>query len=110
LTDNNVNSSELSAHELWAQQEAFKQVHANNQSVLDLYERLGREFYWEAGNYKITLTVETDSPHKKYKIPYKFSLSAEDVAQIDLNRVAITQAAMLSEFQPNFIYAEDLNN
>lgn len=92
-----------------AAQEKFKAIRENNDLIVGAYSKIGRELYWEEGRYKVLLKIETDKPNKTFQFQYVFSLTNQEVAHIELNRVGLIQAAMLSHAIPNFVNPE-MNN
>lgn len=85
-------------------QDLFRKNTTNNDLVLKAYTKLGKEFYWEEGEYKIILSITTDKPRKVFRKRFNFFLSSQEVARLDLNRIGLIQTAMLQESSANFAY------
>lgn len=81
----------------------------DNQERIEAYYKMGKYFYWEPGDYKFIISFFTDNSKSEFCYDYNFSLSEEECAQIDLNRILLLDAAM---FKPppeyNFAYVEFL--
>lgn len=84
-------------------QQLFKQDDENNALVLDAYSILGKQMYWEEGDYKLQVIVNTENPNKEFSYCYGFGLTQEQVNQLDVNRLYLTLAAMKSNISPNFV-------
>lgn len=87
-------------------QESFKVTPQNNELIIETFNTLGNEFYWESGDYEIRIEIVTDNPKKSFFYTDKFSITAEQVKRLRLNNVALIQTAMANNSPPNFIIVE----
>lgn len=103
LNSQNINLSTLGPADIIRVHENFRNDTTNNNLVLNAYSAMGREFYWESGKYRLELIIKTDRPHKEFTRTFHFLLSEEEVDELDINRVGLTQTAMSYPFIPKFI-------
>lgn len=55
--------------------------------VSEIYQDIARSFYWEPGDYELTLNVLTANPYKEFERTMGFVLSDEDSRQLRLNLI-----------------------
>lgn len=90
--------------------EIYLQFQNPNPTAAEIYGRITREFYWEAGDYKVEMTIETDGPKKDYEFHFDFSISGEEADRLRLNVVhTMAMVTHAPEQIPNFVNVECKN-
>lgn len=84
--------------------EAFYDEFTKERDVVDAYTVLDRAFYWEPGDYSMTIEVECSTPDQTFKNQLSFSLSEEDVNLLRLNSVGTLKAMCGFNVIWNFAY------
>jgi len=73
---------------------------------IDLYGALNDRFYWDPGNYQLTVTVQTSKPDKVSESAYRFSITDADTTNLKLNVVTILEEPIASHLRvPNYPYS-----
>jgi hypothetical protein len=91
-----------SFREFWAEhrdkgespEQLFDRFTDGNPAVLDVFGRLDRVVYWDAGRYLITMSVRTARPEKRFARSWEFELSASDSELLHGNRLSILRDAV----------------
>lgn len=83
--------------------------HINNFSkesvTTESYAKLGRIFYWYAGDYTIELLIKTSRPDKTYRKKYKFTISELDSSNLRSNIIAILNYPISNLLNiPNYLF------
>jgi len=78
--------------------------------VINAYTTLDRVFYWEEGDYKLSIIVECSQPDQEFRKDLQFSLSKEDVESLRLNSIPTLRALCGLEAVWNFAYPEYKND
>lgn len=69
------------------------------------YTNINREFYWDKGNYSLTLKVLTSKPNKVFINNFKFSLTEDECKMLRYNIITLTDLACeQNRSNWNFIY------
>ena len=71
---------------------------------LELYSALDRGFYWNPGQYDLTLSIETAKPEAAFESRWSFELSEEDSKFLRLNVVSVIDVIIGHNVQFNFAY------
>ena len=74
--------------------------------ILNIYTNLDRDFYWQQGNYTMSLSLECSKPDQKFTKEFKFTLSNENVDELRLNTIAILRIICGLDVIWNFAYPE----
>jgi len=74
--------------------------------AVDAYTILDRAFYWEEGDYKLSIIVECSQPDQSFRKDLNFSLSNKDVESLRLNSIPTLKALCRLDAVWNFAYPE----
>lgn len=80
------------------------------EEVVRAYTILDRAFYWEEGDYKLSINVECSQPDQTFRKDLTFSLSREDVESLRLNSIPTLRALCGLDAVWNFAYPEYKKN
>lgn len=70
--------------------EADERKHAAWRALDDL-------FYWQAGDYGLSLTIQTSGPERTFTQSWPFELSGQDFSRLRLNVISILDVALTQE-------------
>ena len=89
-TQNRISDSENNYH-LRTNELHQKFVQTNDST--DSYAKFNREFYWEKGDYELTLKISTASPNKTFSKKWKFTLTEDNAEHVRLNNLYLVDVA-----------------
>lgn len=69
----------------------------DNVNVTRIYERISREFYWDADKYKATVSIQTADPEKEFQYALEFELSNE---QSQMARLGVVGSMIVATYDP----------
>jgi len=86
--------------------ETFFDQFFKDPELVNAYTTLDRAFYWETGNYLMSIIMECSRPNQIFTKNLKFSLSEEDVSLLRLNSIPTLKAMCGFNVVWNFAYPE----